>query len=36
MTKPGFKIHDTDHWDPPETGMGAGFSEPPEVRSDTG
>jgi hydrogenase large subunit len=29
MTKPGFKIHDTDHWDPPETGMGAGFSEPP-------
>jgi hydrogenase large subunit len=29
MTKPGFKIHDTDHWDPPESGMGAGFSEPP-------
>ncbi len=29
MTKPGFKIHDTDHWDPPETAMGAGFSEPP-------
>jgi Ni,Fe-hydrogenase I large subunit len=29
MTKPGFKIHDTDHWDPPESGMGAGFHEPP-------
>lgn len=29
MTKPGFKIHDTAHWDPPESGMGAGFSEPP-------
>jgi hydrogenase large subunit len=29
MTKPGFKIHDTEHWDPPENGMGAGFSEPP-------
>ncbi len=29
MTKPGFKIHDTDHWDPPESGMGVGFSEPP-------
>lgn len=29
MTKPGFKIHDTGHWDPPESGMGAGFSEPP-------
>lgn len=29
MTKPGFKIHDTEHWDPPESGMGAGFSEPP-------
>jgi hydrogenase large subunit len=29
MTKPGFKIHDTDHWNPPETGMGAGFFEPP-------
>ena len=29
MTKPGFKIHDTDHWDPPESGMGAGFHEAP-------
>jgi hydrogenase large subunit len=29
MTKPGFKIHDTDHWEPPESGMGAGFHEPP-------
>jgi hydrogenase large subunit len=29
MTRPGFKIHDTEHWDPPETGMGAGYSEPP-------
>jgi hydrogenase large subunit len=29
MTKPGFKIHDTAHWDPPESGMGAGFHEPP-------
>ncbi|MEW6052764.1 MAG: nickel-dependent hydrogenase large subunit [Nitrospirota bacterium] len=29
MTKPGFKIHDTEHWDPPSSGMGAGFSEPP-------
>jgi len=29
MTKPGFRIHDTDHWDPPDSGMGAGFSEPP-------
>jgi hydrogenase large subunit len=29
MTKPGFKIHDTEHWDPPESGMGAGFHEPP-------
>jgi Ni,Fe-hydrogenase I large subunit len=29
MTKPGFKIHDTDHWDSPESGMGVGFSEPP-------
>ena len=29
MTKPGFKIHDTDHWDPPATGEGAGFYEPP-------
>jgi hydrogenase large subunit len=29
MTKPGFRIHDTEHWDPPESGMGAGFHEPP-------
>ena len=29
MTKPGFKIHDTEHWDPPASGMGVGFFEPP-------
>jgi len=29
MTKPGFKIHDTEHWDPPESGMGSGFHEAP-------
>jgi hydrogenase large subunit len=29
MTKPGFKIHDTKHWEPPEEGEGAGFFEPP-------
>jgi hydrogenase large subunit len=29
MNKPGFKIHDTAHWDPPESGMGAGFHEAP-------
>jgi len=29
MTKPGFKIHDTDHWEPPAEGEGAGFFEPP-------
>jgi len=29
MTKPGFKIHDTEHWDTPESGMGVGFFEPP-------
>lgn len=29
MTKPNFKIHDTNHWDPPEEGEGAGFFEPP-------
>jgi Ni,Fe-hydrogenase I large subunit len=29
MTKPGFKIHDTNHWDPPSTGIGAGYFEPP-------
>jgi len=29
MTKPGFKIHDTDHWEPPVEAEGAGFFEPP-------
>jgi len=29
MTKPGFKIHDTNHWEPPAKGMGAGFYEAP-------
>jgi len=29
MTKPGFKIHDTAHWEPPESGMGVGFYEAP-------
>jgi hydrogenase large subunit len=29
MTKPSFRIHDTEHWDPPQSGLGAGFSEPP-------
>jgi hydrogenase large subunit len=29
MTKPGFKIHDTAHWEPPAEGEGAGFFEPP-------
>jgi len=29
MTKPGFKIHDTEHWDPPDSGMGSGFHEAP-------
>jgi len=29
MTKPGFRIHDTEHWDPPASGMGAGYFEPP-------
>ena len=29
MTKPGFKIHDTAHYDPPDRGMGAGFYEAP-------
>lgn len=29
MTKPGFRIHDTEHWDPPESGRGAGFYEAP-------
>lgn len=29
MTKPNFKIHDTEHWNPPAEGEGAGFFEPP-------
>jgi hydrogenase large subunit len=29
MTKPGFKIHDTKHWNPPKESQGAGFYEPP-------
>jgi Ni,Fe-hydrogenase I large subunit len=29
MTKSNFKIHDTKHWDPPESGMGSGFHEAP-------
>ena len=29
MTKPGFKIHDSDHWEPPAVGEGAGFYEAP-------
>ncbi len=29
MTKPGFKIHDTEHWSPPEEGRGAGAWEAP-------
>jgi Ni,Fe-hydrogenase I large subunit len=29
MTKPGFKIHDSEHWDSPESGMGVGFYEAP-------
>jgi len=29
ITKPGFKIHDAEHWDPPESGMGSGFHEAP-------
>jgi Ni,Fe-hydrogenase I large subunit len=29
MTKPNFKIHDTDHWEPPDNSTGAGFYEPP-------
>jgi hydrogenase large subunit len=29
MTKPGFKIHDTEHYEPPDYGMGAGFFEAP-------
>jgi hydrogenase large subunit len=27
--KPGFKIHDTDHWEVPDTAEGAGFYEAP-------
>ena len=29
MTKPGFKIHDSEHWGPPENSTGAGFYEAP-------
>ncbi|MCX7858369.1 MAG: nickel-dependent hydrogenase large subunit [Deltaproteobacteria bacterium] len=29
MTKPGFKIHDTEHFEPPKEGMGYGFMEAP-------
>jgi hydrogenase large subunit len=29
MTKPGFKIHDTANYEPPNTGEGAGFYEAP-------
>jgi Ni,Fe-hydrogenase I large subunit len=29
MTKPGFKIHDSEHWEPPAEGEGAGFFEAP-------
>jgi hydrogenase large subunit len=29
LTKPGFKIHDTEHWDPPAQGQGAGFFDAP-------
>ncbi|MFH1842724.1 MAG: nickel-dependent hydrogenase large subunit [bacterium] len=29
MTKPGFKIHDTENWEPPQSGSGAGFYEAP-------
>ena len=29
MVKPDFKIHDTEHWNPPAEGEGAGFFEPP-------
>ena len=29
MTKPGFKIHDTAHYEPPKEGEGAGFYEAP-------
>ena len=29
MTKPGFKIHDSAHWEIPDDGEGVGFYEPP-------
>ncbi len=29
MTKPGFRIHDKNHWEIPNNGEGAGFYEPP-------
>ena len=29
ITQPGFKIHDTAHWEPPAESEGAGFFEPP-------
>ncbi|MBD3235622.1 MAG: nickel-dependent hydrogenase large subunit [Candidatus Eisenbacteria bacterium] len=29
MTRSDFRIHDTAHWDPPESGQGAGFFEAP-------
>lgn len=29
MTKPDFKIHDAEHWEPPKKAMGAGFYEAP-------
>ncbi len=29
IVKPGFEIHDTDHWQPPAEGQGAGFFEAP-------
>jgi Ni,Fe-hydrogenase I large subunit len=29
MTKPGFKIHDAAHYEPPKSGTGAGFYEAP-------
>jgi Ni,Fe-hydrogenase I large subunit len=29
ISRPGFKIHDTAHWEPPAEGQGAGFFEAP-------
>jgi hydrogenase large subunit len=29
ITKPGFKIHDAAHYEPPKSGMGVGFYEAP-------